>query len=302
MPVAKKVAPATKKAAPAKKAAHAADNAAAPEAAVKPTPKEKAPKGVPEPMEADVAEYRKPKRPSPTRVAKMPFGVVMLAWYPEKHGDDPANPADRDWEGFGNVEDVKTFFDAQVNWADEDVTDFGDFHHAIITLDATEPVHIGLCTVLAKNAEWIRSTKAYIMANPEVIFSSTKKEVVKEAIGGKAKKAAPVAVRKPSNAAQEVRAKAKAKAQPETDADGTPMHVVNKIAVLNEKVKEARQARAKRLEGAAADAKREVAKHEAEALAPRPRRKPVAVEAPAQKEIGTADIKAFVKAGRRSVS
>lgn len=193
------------KKAPAKKAA-APRKAAAAKAPAKPAePKAEAakPKVEPAPLEAQEAEYRQPVRPTPSRFAKTPFAVVMVAWVPDKYGEDPDKPADRDFEPFEDEAKARQFFQYQDDWAKEDFANNGDILHGTVLVTDTNPESLVFDSMsfhgpLAFETE----CKKHFKASPEVIFSQTKRQALeggaKAAPKKKAAKQPEVAPRKPN--------------------------------------------------------------------------------------------------------
>lgn len=275
-----------KKAAPAKKAEPAAKVAA---------PAKKASNKTAEVVDLEVVQamFRKPKRPTLSGITKTDFAVVMLAWVPDEHGSDPANPADRDYEGANSAKDMEAYALGQQTWAEEDMAEFGDMNHAIIQLDATNPVHIKTVEVVARDKEWARTTKSFLLANPDVLFSTTKRQAVKGELAAakKVTKKAAVEPKKPTKAAGEVLAKAR-NAKPDAQA-AKEAAAKAKIDDLMARKAEANERRQKRLQEAAGEP-------EAAPLAPRPRKRVQRAAAAPAEGIGKTDVKAFVKAGKKS--
>lgn len=277
--------------APAKKAAPAPKAEPAPKPAAKAPVVKKASNKTAEIVDAEVVQamYRKPKRPTLNGISKFGFAVVMLAWVPEEHGSDPANPADRDFEGLDNAKDMESYAIGQQTWAEEDVDEHGDMFHAIVQLDATNPVHIKTVEVVAADKEWARTTKAHLLANPDVLFSTTKRQAVKEGVANAKKVVKKQAEpKKPTKAAGDVLAKARA-AKPDA-REAKEAAAKDKVDDLMRRNAEAKARREKRLAEAAGEP-------EAAPVAPRPRKRVAKQEAPPAEGIGKTDVKAFVKAG-----
>ena len=88
----------------------------------------------------EVEEVREPQRPYRKAVQVEKEAVIMLAWDPDMHGDDPRLPADRDFEGFDNHKEALAYFKAQVNWVKADVEAHGDLLHAIVLVEDRKSV------------------------------------------------------------------------------------------------------------------------------------------------------------------
>lgn len=208
------------------------------------------PKAEPVPFEAQEAEYRKPRRPTRAAFSKTTYSVVMLAWYPEKFGDEFDKPVDRDFEPFATEKEARTFFVGQNDWADEDFATNGDMWHATLLLSDSNPDAIVIADhhVIGKEMKWGKDAAAYFKANPEAIFSQTKREAVQEGVkktaGAKKKAPAKVAPRVPNakgaNVLKEARA---AKAAPAADQPARPV-AGNRGKALAEKTKALREAKA----------------------------------------------------------
>jgi hypothetical protein len=134
------------------------------------------------PLEAEKADYRKPKRPTKTRLAQKQFAVVMLAWAPAAYGDEYDSPADRDFEPFDKLEHAQAYFEANIVWAKSDWKTKGDLQHAIFIVDDTSPdsLHFLKMDVIGGNTAWRVAVREGYKLHPEAIFTKTKRERIVE--------------------------------------------------------------------------------------------------------------------------
>jgi len=135
-----------------------------------------------EPLEAQEAEYRKPIRPTPSRFAKdiVKHAVVMLTWYPDKFGEKPSLPADRDYEPFADITKARAFYALQAEWAKTDFADNGDLIHGTILVSDTDPdaLVFDKMQFIGPRAWKIDAKKVYV-DEPSTIFAQTKRDGIK---------------------------------------------------------------------------------------------------------------------------
>lgn len=132
------------------------------------------------PMEAEAVNYRKPKRPTVKGIALKPYAVVMLAWAPDIFGEAFDQPADRDFEGFDNLEHAKVYYEANVIWATNDWASHKDMRHMIILVDDTKKLNIFKKRIFGGTAAWRVEVAEGYEAKPVAIFHKTLRERILE--------------------------------------------------------------------------------------------------------------------------
>lgn len=137
----------------------------------------------PAPLEAEVVNYRHPKRPTKPAVAEKPYAVIMLAWAPEIFGEDFDAPADRDFEGFTKLEHARRYYEIVVDWARNDWREHKDMRHAVILLDKTKSTELNISKMAVEggDAKWRTAIRDGYADKPQAIYRKTVRDRVDDA-------------------------------------------------------------------------------------------------------------------------
>lgn len=144
-------------------------------------------------VEADEPEFREPIRPTPKNIAELKHAVVMLAWDTTRpNAGDYGAPTDRDMDGTNDIEMARGGFEGHLDWATEDVAEYGDIWHAVILIEDTKTMEFNRVEVVSTDDEWKAGATAFLKEYPETIFSRTKRDRIKKAAEPSVKKVAGV--------------------------------------------------------------------------------------------------------------